>query len=268
LPDARHGYGQLSFVYLALVSPLGAMLAPEVQRQSMIGGEIPGTPYGLAEITSHTSHLGNVLRHPYATGKFAVGFGAGRFLTRGRRTPGFFMYSKDNLYPFQYHGEQLPNPDSRATLTEERDRLGRRKLAIDLRFSPGDVEGIVKAHEHWDRYFRKLGVGHLEYQHEDLPAAVERRLGGGFHQAGTTRMSASANDGVIDPNLTVHGVPNVHVASSSAFVTSGQANSTFMIVAFAVRLADHLAGKLGRTIKVPQAEAESLGSNTARSAAH
>jgi choline dehydrogenase-like flavoprotein len=30
------------------------------------------------------------------------------------------------------------------------------------------------------------------------------------------------------------------VASSSTFVTSGQANSTFMIVAFALRLADHL----------------------------
>ena len=57
-------------------------------------------------------------------------------------------------------------------------------------------------------------------------------------------MSASAADGVVDADLSVHGVPNVYVASSSAFVTSGQANSTFMIVAFAVRLADRLAGQL------------------------
>jgi choline dehydrogenase-like flavoprotein len=266
LPDARHGYGQLSFVYLALASPLGSKLAPEVQRLSMIGAEIPGTPYGGAEITSRSSHLRNVLRHPYPTGKFAVGFGAGRFLARGRRTPGFFMYSKNNLYPFQYHGEQLPNPDSRVTLTEDRDRLGRRKLAIDLRFSPGDVEGIVKAHEHWDQYFRKLGIGHLEYQHEDLHAAVGQRLGGGFHQAGTTRMSATPDDGVIDPNLAVHGVPNVYVASSSTFVTSGQANSTFMIVAFAARLADHLADKLGQATNVPEAKADSLGPNAVRTA--
>ena len=68
-------------------------------------------------------------------------------------------------------------------------------------------------------------------------------MGGGFHQAGTTRMSAPA-DGVVDQNLAVHGVPNVYVASSSTFVTSGQANSTFMIVAFAVRLADRLARQL------------------------
>jgi choline dehydrogenase-like flavoprotein len=254
LPDATHGYGQLSFIYLALSSPLGSRLAPEVQRLSMTGGEIPGTPYGLPTITSKGSHARNILRHPVATGQFAASFGAGRFLTRGRRVPGFFMYSKDNLYPFQYHGEQLPNAASRVTLTGEKDRLGRRKLAIDLRFTRQDVDGIVRAHEHWDQYFRKLGVGQLEYLHNDLEQAIDRRLGGGFHQAGTTRMSASPADGVVDADLAVHGVPNVYVASSSSFVTSGQANSTFMIVAFAVRLADRLAGQL-RTMNGSQATA-------------
>jgi hypothetical protein len=244
LPDARHGYGQLSFIYLALTSPLGRSLAPEVQRLSMTGGEIPGTPYGMATITSRGSHLQNILRHPLATGTFAARFGAGRFLARTRRVPGFFMYSKDNLYPFQYHGEQLPNPESKVTLTSETDRLGRRKLAVDLRFIKEDVDGIIRAHKHWDRYFRMRGVGRLEYQHDDLERAVDQRMGGGFHQAGTTRMSASPADGVVDRNLAVHGVSNVYVASSSTFVTAGQANSTFMIVAFAVRLADHLARQL------------------------
>ena len=244
LPDARHGYGQLSFIYLALTSPLGPRLAPEVQRLSMTGGEIPGTPYGLATITSRGSHLQNILRHPLATGMFAARFGAGRFLARTRRVPGFFMYSKDNLYPFQYHGEQLPNPESKVTLTSATDRLGRRKLAVDLRFIKEDVDGIIRAHKHWDRYFRTRGVGQLEYQHDDLEQAVDQRMGGGFHQAGTTRMSASPADGVVDQNLAVHGVSNVYVASSSTFVTAGQANSTFMIVAFAVRLADHLARQL------------------------
>jgi choline dehydrogenase-like flavoprotein len=88
-------------------------------------------------------------------------------------------------------------------------------------------------------------VGHMEYLHKDLHQAVEQRLGGGFHQAGTTRMSASSSNGVVDQNLAVHGVPNVYVASSSVFVTSGQANSTFMIVAFALRLSDHLVRHLG-----------------------
>jgi len=238
--DARHGSGQLSFVYLALTSPLGSKFAPEAQRLALTGAEIPGTPYGGATITPCGSHLRNILRQPFPTGRFVIEFGARRFLARGRRMPGFFTYNRQNLYPFQYHGEQLPNPASTVALSREKDRLGRRKLAINLRFSQADVDGIVRAHEHWDHYLRRLGVGRLEYLYQDLHQAVGQRLGGGFHQAGTTRMSASSSGGVVDQNLAVHGVPNVYVASSSVFVTSGQANSTFMIVAFALRLADHL----------------------------
>jgi len=244
IPDARHGSGQLSFVYLALTSALGPRFAPEVQRLALTGTEIPGTPYGGATITSRASHLRNILRQPFSTGRFMIDFGARRFLTRGRRAPGFFVYNRQNLYPLQYHGEQLPNPTSMVGLSREADRFGRRRLTIDLQFSPVDVDGVVRAHEHWDRYLRKLGVGRLEYLHQDLNQAIEQRLGGGFHQIGTTRMSASPSDGVVDQNLAVHGVPNVYLASSSTFVTSGQANSTFMVVAFALRLADHLARQL------------------------
>jgi hypothetical protein len=244
IPDARHGSGQLSFAYLAMISAFGSRFAPEIQRLALTGAEIPGTPYGFATISSRGSHLRNIVRHPLSTGRFIIDFGARRFLTRGRRVPGFFVYNKRNLYPFQYHGEQLPNPASAVSLSRETDQLGRRKLKIDLRFTPADIDGIIRAHEHWDRYFRKLGVGRLEYLYQDLSEAVDKRMGGGFHQIGTTRMSASPSDGVVDQNLAVHGVPNVYLASSSVFVTSGQANSTFMVVAFAVRLADYLARQL------------------------
>jgi choline dehydrogenase-like flavoprotein len=245
IPDAGHGSGQLSFVYLTLTSPLGPRFAPEAQRLALTGAEIPGTPYGEAAITSRASHLRNVISQPLSTGRFMLDFGARRFLARGRRMPGFFVYNRQNVYPFQYHGEQLPNPASSVGLSNETDRLGRRRLTIDLRFSQADVDGIVRAHERWDSYLRKLGVGHLEYLHQDASQAIEQRLGGGFHQIGTTRMAASPSDGVVDQDLAVHGVPNLYVASSSTFVTSGQANSTFMVVAFALRLADHLARQLG-----------------------
>lgn len=245
IPDAGHGSGQLSLAYLALASPLGPRFAPEAQRLALTGAEIPGTPYGGATITSRASHLRNIRRQPFSTGRFMIDFGARRFLTRGRRMPGFFVYNRQNLYPLQYHGEQLPNPTSTVGLSHEADRLGRRRLTINLRFSPADVDGIIQAHAHWDRYLRKLGVGRLEYLHQDLNQAIEQRLGGGFHQMGTTRMSTSPSDGVVDQNLAVHGIPNLYLVSSSVFVTSGQANSTFMIVVLALRLADHLARQLG-----------------------
>jgi choline dehydrogenase-like flavoprotein len=45
---------------------------------------------------------------------------------------------------------------------------------------------------------------------------------------------------VVDPNLKVHGIENLYLASSSVFPSAGQANSTFEAVAFALRLADYL----------------------------
>ena len=126
------------------------------------------------------------------------------------------------------------------TLTEQRDAVGMPKLRIDLRFSQADVDGVVRAHECWDAHLRSHGVGHLEYVSHDVAADVWDRIGGGFHQSGTTRMSARAEDGVVDADLAVHGFDDLFVASSSTFVTSSQANSTFMIVVFALRLADHL----------------------------
>jgi hypothetical protein len=102
--------------------------------------------------TSRAPHVRNILHEPLATGRFAAGFGTRRFLTRGRRTPGFFVYNRQKVYPLQYHGEQRPNPAGTVVLSRDVDRLGRRRLAIDLRFCDGDIDGIVRAHEHWDRY--------------------------------------------------------------------------------------------------------------------
>ena len=81
---------------------------------------------------------------------------------------------------------------------------------------------------------------------DDVAEAVYAHIGGGFHQTGTTRMSASPEDGVLTQGLAVHGFNDLHVVSSSAFPTSGQANSTFMIGVFAIRLADRLRTELAR----------------------
>ena len=53
-------------------------------------------------------------------------------------------------------------------------------------------------------------------------------------------MSDSPAEGVVDSYGRIHGMDNLFIASSSNFVTSGQANSTFMIVAFALRMIDHI----------------------------
>jgi GMC oxidoreductase len=240
LADPRHRNGVLSFAYLMLRSPLGRLMAPDAQRLSLSGEEVPGSPYGGAERGSVRQHVLNVSRDVWPVARFAVGFGSKRFLPQRRRAAGFFVYSKENSYPLQYHGEQAPKRDSQVTLTGERDAVGMPKLKIGLKFSAQDVDGIIRTHHLWDTCLRESGLGHLEYLSPDPESTVWSRAGGGFHQLGTTRMAARPEDGVVDSDLAVHGVSNLFVASSSTFVTSGQANPTFMIVAFAARLADRL----------------------------
>jgi choline dehydrogenase-like flavoprotein len=244
LAVASHRSGVLSFAYLALVSPLGRFMAPEALRGPMTGGRVPGVPYGGVSRSPLVEHVANLIRDAGATTRFALAFGAKRFLARGRRVPGFAVYNPRNVYPLLYHGEHVPHRDSRVTLADDRDAVGMPKLRVAIRYSDADVDGVVRAHRLWDEYLRRHGAGTIEYLSDDVAADIRRRLGGGFHQSGTTRMSLRPDGGVVDDNLAVHGFPTLHVASSSVFPTSGQANSTFMIVVFALRLADHLKRSL------------------------
>jgi hypothetical protein len=243
LSDASHRSAALSLAYLALISPFGFILAPPAQRLSLTGTNIPGTPYGMATRSPVSAHLRNLLRHPIDAIRFSFDFGIKRVFSRRRKPPGFVVANRTNRFPFQYHAEHLPHFDSCVKLSDVVDDVGMPKLDIDIEFTDEDIEGVVQAHEHLDKQLRASGVGRLDYLAADLLAAVRARSGGGFHQIGTTRMSKDSRDGVVDENLAVHGIPNLYVVSSSVFVTAGQANSTFMIVVFAIRLIERLFGE-------------------------
>jgi choline dehydrogenase-like flavoprotein len=250
LNDPTHGSGLLSAVYLALASPLGPRLAPDALRLSLIGEVVPGAPYGGGIRGPAHAHWANIARQLSPTTRFVADF-ARRRLTGRRRAPGFFVWRPDNRYVLQYHAEHLPRYDSRVWLSDEHDALGVPRLNIDLRFGEEDVDGVVRSHRELDGYLRRGGHGELVYSTDDAAARVWDQAGGGFHQIGTTRMSARPSDGVVDEQLAVHGYPNLHVLSSSVFVTSGQANSTFMIVAFAVRLAARIRADLSAWRHIP-----------------
>jgi choline dehydrogenase-like flavoprotein len=65
------------------------------------------------------------------------------------------------------------------------------------------------------------------------------------HHMGTTRMADDPARGVVDRDLKVHGLGNLHVGGSSVWVTGcGATNPTLTIVALALRLADRLRGEI------------------------
>ncbi|HEX5909060.1 MAG TPA: GMC family oxidoreductase [Thermoleophilaceae bacterium] len=235
LADPRHRSGMLSLVYLALASPAWPLFASQSLREDHVAE---------AGTAALLPHVRNLARDPAGAMRFATGFGYRRYLRRGRRVPGFSTYSPDNRYPLEYQSEHLPHRESHVTLGSGTDRLGVPRLRTHLHYGQADVDGVLDAHRRIDRYLRDHGVGRLEYDSADPEARVREQLFAGCHQAGTTRMSERPEDGVVDTDLAVHGVGNLHVASSSVFVTSSHANPTFMILVLALRLAGHLRGQL------------------------
>jgi GMC oxidoreductase/FAD dependent oxidoreductase len=229
--DPTHDSAILSLTYLMLVSPLGRYLVAEGIRRSKIKTTHPGSLW---------AHLKNILSNLGPAIRFALTIGYQRYLIRGRKAPGVFVASASNVYSILYHGEHVPHHSSHVAPTCERDALGVPRLRTQLHFGDADIRGVIEAHEHLDRYLRRHKLGHLKYFHEDSERAIREQLFGGYAQIGITRMSTRPEDGVLDPNLAVHGFDDLFVASSSAFTTSGQANPTLMIVAIALRLGDHL----------------------------
>ena len=57
-------------------------------------------------------------------------------------------------------------------------------------------------------------------------------------------MSRDAATGVVDPDCRVHGINNLYIAGSSVFPTVSSDMPTFMIVAMALRLTEHLREEL------------------------
>jgi choline dehydrogenase-like flavoprotein len=230
--DPAHGSGVLSSVFLALAfPPVGRRLLPEAIRVVHTGPR----PYRLA------AHLKNALLGA-PQGAADIGRILRDHFLRRPRKPGFLVVNRSGRYALHYHAEQIPNPASRITLDREQDSFGLPRAVIDLRFTAQDIESVLASHKLLDRALRANGIGHLEYTYapNQLREQVDAQASDGYHQAGSTRMGIDPAQSVVDADLKVHGLENLFVASSSVFASSGQANSTLLAVAFALRLAHHL----------------------------
>ncbi len=141
--------------------------------------------------------------------------------------------------------EQPSVPDNRVTLSDRCDRLGLPLARVT--WEPGDTmkravlafarllaDDLRAAGMHGFSLWPEIAAG-------DLSKIVPHDMA---HTAGTTRMGRDPATSVVDENCQVHGVRGLHVAGASVFPTSGHANPTMVIMALAIRLADHLKSTL------------------------
>lgn len=225
--DPKHKSGVMSFMYLAMIMPfIGKKLAPPAIANTITKG-------GKYKVKKH---IWNVISNIPGSLTKPAGIFYKRYL-RKRKLPGVFLFNPENYYALHFHSEQTPDASNFMKLAADGETL-------EIHYAPkqADIDSIIKLHEVLDEWLRKCGCGELEfwYTRDKLAEAIRVMSKDGIHQSGTTRIADSPEKGVVDKELKLWGCENVYVCSSSVFPTSGQANSTFLLGAFAVRLAKHI----------------------------
>jgi hypothetical protein len=229
--DPAHRNGVLSIIWLVLVSPAGKRFLPEALRKLYVGeGE-----------RRYLAHIGNVLRTLIPTAIEAFRIFADRYWSKSRKPP-LFLRNASGRYTLHYHSEQTPDAENRLRLSDEMDDFGMPRIDIDFRYSKADALVVLRAHEIVDKNLRASGIGYLEFQDAETERAdaILDQARDGMHQIGAARMARDPSRGVVDADCKVHGIDNLFLASTCIFPTSGQANPTFLGVALAFRLADHI----------------------------
>ena len=223
--DPSHGDPVLSAMFL-----VKNFVLYEYSRKFREGG---------AASPRYLAHIGNILRNPARLAAFAKTWVRKRILA-SRKLPSVVLGSRHGTYTLEFHAEQAPNPESRLTLSDQKDAFGVPRLKADWRMTQQDTDSLLKAYALLASELERTGVGTLVYDPATVAAKTRAEGAYGGHHIGAARMALDPRDGVVDPDCRVHGVENLFLASSAVFPTSSQANPTLTILALSLRLADHL----------------------------
>ncbi|MPY95785.1 MAG: dehydrogenase [Acidimicrobiia bacterium] len=132
--------------------------------------------------------------------------------------------------------EDLPHPGNRVTV----DAGGSVRLAVDEK---NNIEGMARLRHRLESMLDELGLeehlwDHSVYLHKSMP------IGAVAHQAGTARFGTDPATSVLDLDCKAHDLDNLYVVDSSFFVSIGAVNPTLTIIANALRVGEHLLGRL------------------------
>jgi choline dehydrogenase-like flavoprotein len=140
---------------------------------------------------------------------------------------------------FSVFGTMVPTADDFVELAPERPRVdGASALNFHVRYPPAVSQVLEEA--------RADIIGVLErggWEPKQKSWAIEP-VGNSVHYAGTCRMHASPQFGMLDAFSRVHGVHNVAVADSSVFTTGPEKNPVLTAMALGARAGDRLAHEL------------------------
>jgi len=229
--DPGHGSSVMSAIYLA------KSLLPAEYRAILHHGTGPAQPVPVLP------HLGNVLRGLPQLLSFGRDW-LFRMRLAHRKIPYTLVRNSDGSFPVEFNCEQTPCAANRVSLTQAEDRHGLKRVQVTWRLQPGDAESAHRGFLLLREAIQRGSRCRLDFDAEQLRAQLQAAAPVGGHHIGTARMASTPRGGVVGPDCEVFGIPNLFIAGSAVFPTSGYANPTLTIVALAVRLAAHLKRQL------------------------
>lgn len=131
--------------------------------------------------------------------------------------------------------EQLPDPESRVTLSDQVDAIGIPRPRVNYVISDYTLKGLDAARDQLGQIFDALGVQWTTH--------VDQIQGAG-HIMGTYRMGAEAATSVADSYGRTWDHPNLWLAGSGLFPAVRTGNPTLTIAALALRAAPAIANDL------------------------
>ncbi|MCA9858821.1 MAG: GMC family oxidoreductase [Thermomicrobiales bacterium] len=131
--------------------------------------------------------------------------------------------------------EQLPDPNSRVTLSDKMDAIGLPRPELHYVIDDYAKDALAAARDQFTAIFDALGTTQLTH--------VEAVQGAG-HVMGTCCMGSEQSSSVTDSFGRTWDHPNLWIAGSSLFPTTGTGNPTLTIAALAMRAAPEITKAL------------------------
>jgi choline dehydrogenase-like flavoprotein len=152
------------------------------------------------------------------------------------------MMAKHSL-DFWLTSEDLPDSNNRVTI----GRDGK----IVLTYTPNNLEAHERLQGKLKQAMKQTNCpihGHECHQGlfaRNLYVGQRIPLAGVAHQNGTIRFGSNPKTSVLDSNCKAHDLDNLYVVDGSFFPSSAAVNPALTIMANALRVGDHLLGRLG-----------------------
>jgi choline dehydrogenase-like flavoprotein len=105
------------------------------------------------------------------------------------------------------------------------------------------MKGFNRLIDTWKDVLAKIDTKHVFIPH-DIYLSKDIPLAGVAHQVGTAKFGTDPATSVLDTNCKAHEVDNLYVVDGSFFPSIGAVNPSLTIMANALRVGDHLIGRL------------------------